>query len=143
MGFSRQEYWSRLPFPPLGDLSVPGMERVSLASPAMIGAFLPQAPPGKSYYSSLLLSGTKNIANEPSDRKNLLEECLTKTKKAPALNTAQNNEVLLCFLLQLSENLSQDVLIFPLIFSWKEIIDEFLSHFLTQPSLVCLLFVKR
>ena len=57
------------------------------------------------------------MANESSDRKNLLEECLTKTKKAPAPNAAQNNEALLCFLLQLSENLTQDVLIFPLIFS--------------------------
>ena len=26
MGFSRQEYWSRLPFPPPGDLSDPGIE---------------------------------------------------------------------------------------------------------------------
>ena len=34
MGFSRQEYWSGLPFPPLGDLPGPGMEPTSLASPA-------------------------------------------------------------------------------------------------------------
>ena len=26
MGFSRQEYWSGLPFPSLGDLSNPGIE---------------------------------------------------------------------------------------------------------------------
>ena len=26
VGFSRQEYWSRLPFPPPGDLPNPGME---------------------------------------------------------------------------------------------------------------------
>ena len=26
MGFSRQEYWSRLPFPPLGDLFDPGIK---------------------------------------------------------------------------------------------------------------------
>ena len=26
MGFSRQEYWSGLPFPPPGDLPDPGME---------------------------------------------------------------------------------------------------------------------
>ena len=29
MGFSRQEYWSRLPFPPLGDLPNPGIEPMS------------------------------------------------------------------------------------------------------------------
>ena len=29
LGFSRQEYWSRLPFPPPGDLPDPGIEPVS------------------------------------------------------------------------------------------------------------------
>ena len=32
MGFSRQEYWSELPFPPPGDLPDPGIELVSLRS---------------------------------------------------------------------------------------------------------------
>ena len=31
-GFSRQEYWSGLPFPPPGDLPQPGIEPESLAS---------------------------------------------------------------------------------------------------------------
>ena len=39
MGFSREEYWSGLSFPPLGDLPDPGMEPVSLASPALAGGF--------------------------------------------------------------------------------------------------------
>ena len=30
MGFSRQEYWSGLPYPPPGDLPDPGIECVSL-----------------------------------------------------------------------------------------------------------------
>ena len=30
MGFSRQEYWGGMPFPPLGDLPDPGIEPVSL-----------------------------------------------------------------------------------------------------------------
>ena len=34
-GFSRQEYWSGLPCPSPGDLSDPGMEPVSLRSPAL------------------------------------------------------------------------------------------------------------
>ena len=34
MGFPRQEYWNGLPFLPLGDLSDPGIELVSLASQA-------------------------------------------------------------------------------------------------------------
>ena len=35
MGFSRQEYWSGLPFPSPGDLPNPGIEPVSLVSPAL------------------------------------------------------------------------------------------------------------
>ena len=39
MGFSREEYWSGLPCPPPGDLPDPGIEPVSLASPALAGGF--------------------------------------------------------------------------------------------------------
>ena len=39
MGFSRQEYWSGLPCPPPGQLSDPGIELVSLLSPALAGGF--------------------------------------------------------------------------------------------------------
>ena len=39
MGFSRQEYWSRLPCPPPGDLPDPGIEPMSLMSPALAGGF--------------------------------------------------------------------------------------------------------
>ena len=41
MGFSRQEYWSGLPFLSLGDLPNPGIETVSLASPALAIDSLP------------------------------------------------------------------------------------------------------
>ena len=41
MGFSRQEYWNGLPFPPPGDLPNPGIKPASLASPA---DSLPLAP---------------------------------------------------------------------------------------------------
>ena len=44
MGFSRQEYWSGLPFPFLGDLPDPGIEPVS---PALQADCLPSAS-GKS-----------------------------------------------------------------------------------------------
>ena len=36
MGFSRQEYWSRLPFSSPGDLPDPGIEPMSLESPALV-----------------------------------------------------------------------------------------------------------
>ena len=39
MGFSRQEYWSRLPFPPPGDLPNLGIEPASLMSPALVNRF--------------------------------------------------------------------------------------------------------
>ena len=35
VGFSRQEYWSGLPFPPPGDLANPGIKPKSLRSPAL------------------------------------------------------------------------------------------------------------
>ena len=38
MGFSRQEYWSGLPFPPPGDLPDPG---IKLLSPALQADSLP------------------------------------------------------------------------------------------------------
>ena len=44
MGFSRQEYWSGLPFPSPGDLPSPGIE---LWSPTSQADILPSEPPGK------------------------------------------------------------------------------------------------
>ena len=44
MEFSRQEYWSRLPFPTPGDLSNPGIEPASLESPALAGRFVTLEP---------------------------------------------------------------------------------------------------
>ena len=40
MGFFRQEYWSRLPFPAPGDLPNPGIESTPLESPALAGGIL-------------------------------------------------------------------------------------------------------
>ena len=44
MGFSRQEYWSGLPCPPLGDLTDPG---IILGSLALQADSLLSEPPGK------------------------------------------------------------------------------------------------
>ena len=44
MEFSRQEYWSGLPFPPPGDLPDPGIEPMS---PALAGGFFTTEPPEK------------------------------------------------------------------------------------------------
>ena len=45
MGFSRQEYWSGLPFPSPGDLPNPVIE---LRSPTLWADSFPSEPPGKS-----------------------------------------------------------------------------------------------
>ena len=45
MGFSRQEYWSGLPFPSLGDLPNPGIKPTSPVSPAFAGGFFTTEPP--------------------------------------------------------------------------------------------------
>ena len=45
LGFSRQEYWSGLPFPSPGDLPNPGIEP---GSPVLQADALPSEPPGKS-----------------------------------------------------------------------------------------------
>ena len=42
--FPRQDYWSGLPFPSLGDLPNPGIPPVS---PALAGKFFTTEPPGK------------------------------------------------------------------------------------------------
>ena len=47
MGFSRQKYWSRLPFPPPGDLPGPGMEPASPRPPALAGRFFTTEPSEK------------------------------------------------------------------------------------------------
>ena len=44
MGFSRQEYWSGLPFPSLGDFPDPGIKP---RSSALQADTLPSKPPGK------------------------------------------------------------------------------------------------
>ena len=48
LGFPRQEYWSRLPFPSLGDPPEPGIEPGSPALQADALDALPSEPPGKS-----------------------------------------------------------------------------------------------
>ena len=46
--FSRQGYWSGLPFPSPGDLPDPGIKPVSLASPILARGFVTTEPRWKS-----------------------------------------------------------------------------------------------
>ena len=54
MGFSRQEYWSGLPFPSPEDLPNPGIEP---GSPALQTDALPSEPPGKTH---IMYQNSKN-----------------------------------------------------------------------------------
>ena len=60
MGFSRQEYWSGLPFPSPGDLPDPGIEP---RSPTFQAEALTSEPPGKPYIykptANIILNGEK------------------------------------------------------------------------------------
>ena len=65
MGFSRQEYWSGLPFPSPGDLPDPGIEP---GSPALQADALTSDPPGKAL----------SLVKPPT---NMLCVCLSSYKK--------------------------------------------------------------
>ena len=53
MEFSRQDYWSGLPFPTPGALPDPGIEPDSPASLVMTGRFFTPEPPGKPIHVTL------------------------------------------------------------------------------------------
>ena len=54
IGFSRQEYWSGLPFAPPEDLPDPGIELTSPASPSLQADSLTTEPSGKAYIYALI-----------------------------------------------------------------------------------------
>ena len=51
--FSRQEFWSGVPFPPLGDLPNPGIKPTSLASPLVAVRFLTTSTTWEAPYMSM------------------------------------------------------------------------------------------
>ena len=55
MGFSKQEYWSGLPFPPPGDLPNPGTEPTSLTSHELAGRFFTTGATWEALFFPLLL----------------------------------------------------------------------------------------
>ena len=61
MKFSRQEYWSELPFLTPEDLPDPGIEPAFLASPALAGRFFTTAPPGKLMYFYKFVQTRRNV----------------------------------------------------------------------------------
>ena len=77
MGFPRQEYWSRLPFPPPGDFPNPEIEPVPAASPASAGRFFTAEPPGKPIrYTIYLQKGFREICGGKKKKKQEKTESL-------------------------------------------------------------------
>ena len=64
VGFSRQEYWSGLPLPPPGDLPNPGVEPMSLMSPALAGRFLTTLAPLANIFRQGRLGGCLSNSGE-------------------------------------------------------------------------------
>ena len=65
LGFSRQEYWSRFPFPSPGDLPDPGIKPTSPVSLALAGKLFTTKPPGN--ISALLRSETRSPLSSPCE----------------------------------------------------------------------------
>ena len=61
MGFCRQEYWIRLPFPPTGDVPNSGTKAVP---PALAGGFFTTEPLEKPTISILITCGNDNILDK-------------------------------------------------------------------------------
>ena len=83
LGFSRQEYWSGLPFPSPGDLPDPGIEPASLMSPALAGGLFTTESPGKPIlYSKNKISPCISIGLVAKLWPTLVTPC-TVTQQAP------------------------------------------------------------
>ena len=71
VGFSRQEHWTGLPFPPPGGFPDPGIEPATPASPvspALAAGLFTSAPPGKPGLILPLLFGTEPPAASQAPR---------------------------------------------------------------------------
>ena len=69
MGFSRQKYWSELPFPPPEDLLDPGFKPVFPEAPALAGGFFTTEPPEKSFKCEAWSHFSAHFSNRPKGRR--------------------------------------------------------------------------
>ena len=61
MDFSRQRYWTGLPFPPPGDLPDPGVKPVSLVSSALADGFFTTSTTWEAHEWASNIVNTSNI----------------------------------------------------------------------------------
>ena len=81
MGFSRQEYWSELPFPSPGDLPNPGMKPTS---PALAGRFYSTELPGKSisqYFSAIKRNKIQSFVEMWMDLESAIQNEMSEREK--------------------------------------------------------------
>ena len=76
MGFSRQEYWSGLPFPPPGSLPDPRIQLQSPVSSALAGGFFTTEP-----RNHLSLEGKTNFLNPPGGASGKASACQCRRSK--------------------------------------------------------------
>ena len=93
MEFSRQEYWSGLPFPSPGDLPNPGIEP---GSPALQADSLPTDPPGKPQTNTVLYGNYISTGKIKKKKKSLahLRNETNGTKREKLLGTYTINYAL-------------------------------------------------
>ena len=73
MGFSKQEYWSGLPFPSPGELPHPGIKPTF---PALAGGFFTTEPPGKPHLEmSGAIFGYHNLGSSGGHAADGGQEC--------------------------------------------------------------------
>ena len=81
MKFPRQEYWSWLPFPTPRYLSNPGIEPISLVSPALAGGFFTSGATWKAPGVQMALQFSEFSQSEytPATATKVREDCVTVT----------------------------------------------------------------
>ena len=111
MGVSRQEYWSGLPCPPLGDLPNPGIEPASLMSPALAGRFFTTSTSREAHSTTVVtietlsqakLSYYKSLRNDHlrlSTPKQKMTSDFYLNKDSPKWLNFKNKNLLVCNLL--------------------------------------------
>ena len=86
IGFSRQEYWSGLPWPPPGDLPDPGIEPASPASPAFQVDSLPLSHQGSPMYLYVTVKSFKQCRSSIMKHVVVLPECCSVIKSSSGVS---------------------------------------------------------
>ena len=92
-GFSRQEYWSGLPFPPPGDLLDSGIELAPLMSPALAGGFFTTSAAWETHTERASLERTHLTEPNPILFLKVPQDLTTNNVKFTKSSTQPNNQI--------------------------------------------------